>query len=137
MEENNAINTKKETPINKESSEVLPENKIEKDLKENISEFYSSALKAGQENKYNVAVTLFFKTLAVLADLYIFKKEGKIPSSYSERFRILELKYPDVYKLLDKNFPLYQDSYRIKLNKEICEVIKNDAKQLIKLLKIC
>jgi len=110
--------------------------KIEKELIENINEFYTSAVKAEQEDKYNVSVTLFFKALAVLADLYIFKKQGKIPSSHSERFRILEEKYSDIYKILDKNFPFYQDSYRIKLNKEICEVLKNDAEQLIKLLKI-
>lgn len=111
-------------------------NKISLELKENINEFYSSALKAEQEKKYNVAVTLFFKTLAVLADLYIFEKENKIPNSHSDRFRILESKYPEIYKLLDKNFSFYQNSYRIKLNKEICEVLKNDTKKLIKLLKI-
>jgi len=110
--------------------------KIERELIENINEFYSSAVQARQENKYNVAVTLFFKALAVLADLYIFKREGKVPSSHSERFRTLELKYPDIYRLLDKNFSFYQDSYRIKLNKEICEVLKNDTEQLIKILKI-
>lgn len=109
---------------------------IEREIIENINEFYNSAVKAEQENKYNVAVTLFFKALAVLADLYIFGKKGKVPSSHSERFRILEKEYPDIYKLLDKNFPFYQDSYRIKLNKEICEVLKNDAEQLIKILKI-
>ncbi len=112
------------------------DNKTSLELKENIGEFYSSALKAEQEKKYNVAVTLFFKVLAVLADLYIFEKEGKVPTSHSDRFRILELKYPRIYKLLDKNFSFYQDSYRIKLNKEICEVLRNDAEQLIKLLKI-
>ena len=112
------------------------DNKISLELKENIDEFYSSAINAEQEKKYNVAVTLFFKALAVLADLYIFEKEDKIPTSHSDRFRILELKYPEIYKLLDKNFQFYQDSYRIKLNKEICEVLRNDAEQLIKLLKI-
>jgi len=120
----------------KDITQNLVENKIEKELIDNINEFYNSAVKAEQENKYNVSVTLFFKALAVLADLYIFKKQGKIPSSHSERFRILEEKYPDIYRLLDKNFSFYQDSYGIKLNKEICEVLKNDAEQLIKLLKI-
>ena len=126
----------KDKPKDKDIIPSTIENKIEKEIIENINEFYNSALKAEQENKYNVAVTLFFKALAILADLYILKKEGKIPSSHSERFRILELKYPDIYKLLDKNFSFYQDSYRIKLNKEICEVLKNDTEQLIKLLKV-
>jgi len=108
----------------------------EKELKENIKEFYESALQSEKEKKFNVAVTLYFKTIAVLTDLYILQKEGKIPSNHSERFRILESKYPEIYKIIDKDFPFYQDSYRIKLNKEVCEVLKNDAKQLIKILKL-
>ena len=132
----NTDNAKIEKKQDKDITKNLVENKIEKELIENINEFYNSAAKAEQENKYNVSATLFFKALAVLSDLYIFKKQGKIPSSHSERFRILEEKYPDIYKLLDKNFSFYQDSYRTKLNKEICEVLKNDAEQLIKLLKI-
>lgn len=139
-EQKNTSNTKieKDKDISQDKTIIQSpiEDKIEKELIENINEFYTSAIKAEQENKYNVAVTLFFKALAVLADLNILKKEGKIPSSHSERFRILELKYPDIYNLLDKNFSFYQDSYRIKLNKEICEVLKNDTEQLIKLLKI-
>jgi hypothetical protein len=106
------------------------------ELKENIKEFYDSAVKSEKEKKYNVAVTLYFKALAVLADLYIFEKQGKVPSNHSDRFRILESNYPDIYRLLDKNFPFYQDSYRIKLNKEICGVLKNDAKKLMGILKI-
>jgi len=108
----------------------------EKELKENIREFFDSAVKEEREGKFNVAVTLYFKALAVLADLYILRKEGKTPSSHSERFRILETKYPEIYKLLDKNFSFYQDSYRIKINKEICEVLKKDGEELIRILKI-
>ncbi len=108
----------------------------EKELKENIREFFDSAVKEEREEKFNVAATLYFKALAVLADLYIFRKEGKTPSSHSERFRILETKYPEIYKLLDKNFSFYQDSYRTKINKEICEVLKKDAEELIRILKI-
>jgi hypothetical protein len=109
---------------------------IEKQLIENIKEFYDSALGEEKKSHYNVAVTLYFKTIAVLADLYIYKKEGKIPNSHSERFRILETNYHDIYELLDKSFPFYQDSYKIKLNKEVCVLLKNDAKKLIKILEI-
>ena len=108
----------------------------EKELKENIKEFFESAVKEEREGKFNVAVTLYFKALAVLADLYIFRKDGNTPSSHSERFRILEVKYPEIYKLLDKNFSFYQDSYRTKINKDVCEVLKKDAEELIRILKI-
>lgn len=108
----------------------------ESELKLNAKEFYDSAIQSENEKKFNVAATLFFKTIAVLTDLFILQKEGKIPSNHSERFRILESKYPEIYNILDKDFPFYQDSYRIRLNKEICGVLKNDAKQLIRILKI-
>jgi len=81
--------------------------KIKKQLIENIKEFYETAL-----------------------------KEEEIPTNHSERFRILETKYPEIYKMLDESFPFYQDSYKIKLNKEICQILKNDTKRLIKILKI-
>ena len=107
----------------------------EKELKENIEEFKSSAIIAKEKGNYNVSATLFFKALAVLSDLYIFKKQGKIPSSHSERFRILETEYPEIYLILDKDFPFYQQSYRMKLTKEISEVLKEDVNKLIELLK--
>ena len=107
----------------------------EKELKENIEEFKSSAIIAEEKGNYNVSATLFFKALAVLSDLYIFKKQGKIPSSHSERFRILETEYPEIYLILDKDFPFYQQSYRMKLTKEISEVLKEDVNKLIELLK--
>ena len=107
----------------------------EKELKENIEEFKSSAIIAKEKGDYNVSATLFFKALAVLSDLYIFKKQGKIPSSHSERFKILETEYPEIYLILDKDFPFYQQSYRMKLTKEISEVLKEDVNKLIELLK--
>lgn len=53
---------------------------------------------------------LYFKALVALADLYIFNETGKTPSSHTDRFRISEEKFPEVYDLLDKDFPFYQDS---------------------------
>ena len=47
---------------------------------------------------------LYFKAISALCDIYIFIKEGKTPSNHTERFRILELKYPEIYKIIDKGF---------------------------------
>ena len=108
----------------------------EKALIENIKEFYNNGLEAEKKFQYNTAITLFFKALAVLGDLYIFRKERRIPNSHAERFRILEEKYLDIYRLLDKDFLFYQNSYRIKLNKESCEVLRKDVEQLLRILKV-
>ena len=97
-------------------------------LEQNAKEYYKNALEAEGKKEYNSAVTLFFKAIASLADLFVLVKEGKIPSNHTERFRILESKYKEVYNILDKDFPFYQNSYFQKLSKELAEVIKNDAK---------
>jgi len=101
-------------------------------LEENIKEYLKEAKKAKKNLAYNSAVTLLFKALAVLVDLFILKKEGFIPSNHSERFRLLESKHQLLYKILDKDFPVYQRSYRLKLTKKHVEVFENDFKTVAK-----
>ena len=105
-------------------------------LLDNIREFYKNALKAEKKGDFNTAVTLYFKALAVLADLYILRKEGRIPNNHSERFRILEEKYYEIYRIIDKDFLDYQNSYRLKLNKENCQILREDVERLFILLGI-
>ena len=105
-------------------------------LKENAMEYFKNGVEAEKKKEYNSAVTLFFNTISSLADLFILIKEGKMPGNHTERFRIMQTKYPDIYKILDKNFPFYQDSYRLRLNKETNNLLKNDAEKLFKMLDI-
>ena len=109
---------------------------MEETLVENAKEYYRNALDAEKKGDYNTSVTLFFKTISGLADLYIYRKEKIIPSSHTDRFRILEAKYKEIYKIVDRNFPVYQESYRAKLNLQFCEVLKEDAEQLFRILEI-
>ena len=75
-------------------------NEIEKTLVENAREYYKNALDAEKKGDYNTSVTLFFKAISALADLYIYYKEKVIPSNHADRFRILETKYKEVYKIV-------------------------------------
>ncbi len=97
----------------------------------NAKEFLKEAELAKGRGSYNSSVTLYFKAIAVITDLFILKKEGFIPSNHNERFRLLEAKYPLLYRILDKNFPTYQQSYRIKLTKAYSDAIENDLKEAI------
>ena len=72
-------------------------NMKENDLRENVEEFLKEGKRALKDQSYNSAVTLFFKAIAVMADLHLLKKEGFIPSNHTHRFRILEEKYKDIY----------------------------------------
>lgn len=83
-------------------------------LLENIKEFVKEADKSKKDCSYNSAVTLLFKAIAVMTDLFILKKEGFIPKNHTERFRLLKTKYPEIYMILNKDFPVYHKA--IELN---------------------
>jgi len=111
-------------------------NEKEKILVENFNEYFNLGLEALNKNKFNSATTLFFKAIVTLCDLYILRKEGIITSSHSDRFRILEEKYPEIYSIADRDFPFYQDSYTQKMDKETADLLREDAKNLKKILGI-
>ena len=108
----------------------------ERILVDNFREYFNLGLEAFNKGKFNCATTLFFKAIAALCDLYILRKEGFIPSSHTNRFRILEEKHPEIYKIADRDFPFYQDSYTKKMDKESAELLKEDAEKLKEMLGI-
>ena len=105
-------------------------------LKENFNEYHSSALEAFNKKRYNTSTTLFFKALVALCDLFILIKEKKAPSSHAERFRILEDKYQKIYRIADRDFPFYQDSYTKKMDEETARLLKDDVEELRKIVGI-
>ena len=108
---------------------------IKKDLTSNAKEYFQNAMLSQKKKQYNSSVTLFFKTISTLIDLFLLKNEGKIPANHSERFRILQKKYPEIYGILDKNFPFYQDSYRLKLKLEVSKMFENDCRKMFKIVE--
>jgi len=110
-------------------------NDKEKILRDNFDEYYQLGLRAFSESKYNSTTTLFFKAIVALCDLIVLQKEGRIPSSHSDRFRIIEENYPELYAILDKDFPFYQDSYTKKMDKESAELLKDDIGKIKKMLE--
>jgi hypothetical protein len=97
-------------------------------LKKTAKEYFDSAEDESKKGRHNSAVVLFFKSLVALTDLYILQQTGATPSSHAARFSITRAKFPDVYDLLDKDFPFYQDSYTRIMGQELAEVIKDDTK---------
>ena len=74
-------------------------------------EYFNAAEDEFNKSRYNSSVVLYFKSLVALVDLFILQKTGDTPSSHHDRFRTTERDFPEVYDLLDKDFPFYQDSY--------------------------
>jgi len=99
-------------------------------LLENYQEYFESAERALQMKKYNAAATLFFKAICGAADLFVLQREGIVPSSHTHRFRIVQEKYPEVYEILNRDFPFYQDSYSKRLDRERVEMLKEDAQTI-------
>lgn len=97
-------------------------------LEKTAREYFFSAEDELAKERYNSAVVLFFKALVALADLYILQETGSTPSSHTDRFRIAQKDFPEIYNFLDKDFPFYQNSYVQLMSKELAEVIKDDAK---------
>ena len=116
----NWINKQSETP---EGSKEKREAILEKTGREYISAG-EDELKKG---RYNSAVVLFFKALTSFSDLYLLKNIGKSPSSHVDRFRLTKERFPEIYEILDKDFPFYQESYNAILSKELAEKMKHDA----------
>ena len=71
-----------------------------------------------------------------MVDIYILKQTGETPSSHANRFRTIQKNFPEIYDLVDKDFPFYQNSYSQSMNKEIAEAIKDDAKIMAKKAEI-
>lgn len=114
---------------------MIEEKTKEKILERTAKEYFDAGEDEFKKERYNSAVVLFFKSLVALTDLHIMQKTGNTPSSHIERFRICQDSFPDVYNLLDKDFPFYQDSYVHLMTKELSEVIKNDAKVMARKTK--
>ena len=101
-------------------------------LKENILRFFKSANLVYKDKDFTSAAILYFKTLFAVLDLIIINDIGKSPKDHTERFRILESKYSELYAVLDKIFPVYRDTYTATISKDICDKVRSDVEQIIK-----
>lgn len=105
---------------------------LENTLKENARTFLASALKVYESGDITSATILYFKALFAILDFVILKKKGIVPKDHSERFRILEKEFPELYTFVDAHFDVYQDTYRTKIRKEECDIIKEYVERVIK-----
>ena len=105
-------------------------------LEKTAKEYYQSGAEELLKNRNNSAVILFFKCIISLTDLFILKNKKITPSSHTERFRISQQNFPELYEILDKDFPFYQDSYNIIMSKELAKIMKNDAEKIAKKVEI-
>jgi HEPN domain-containing protein len=100
------------------------------ELKANAQEYLEDADYLYNKGHYNSALNLYFKALVAICDYIILRDTGKLPRNHSERFRILEERYPNIYDIVDFHFNNYRKTYLMRATKEWVEVLKNDVHNL-------
>ena len=106
------------------------------DLLENIKTILNSADLVYDKKDFTSATILYFKAIFTALDYLILKSEGKTPKDHSERFSILKESFPDLYEFLDKYFDTYRNTYSTKIDKETCDEVRKNVKDIIKKYKI-
>lgn len=100
------------------------------ELIDNAKEFIDS----GEENiikeRFNVAVSDFFKAIVILCDYLIYREIKIIPKNHSERFSTLQKYFKDIYEKVSSFFKTYTKSYNLRLGKKEAEELKNYAHEL-------
>ena len=100
------------------------------DLIQTFLEEYQGALDELNKTRYKNSTILFSKALFAICDILIQNKINKLPKNHSERFRILELYFKEIYRIVDEIFDKYTDSYSKPVLKETCYAIKNGIKKI-------
>ena len=101
------------------------------ELEETFLELYSSACALLAEEKYKSATILLSKALFSLVDYLIYIEFEKLPKNHSERFRILEKKFPKIYVIVDVIWDKYTDTYTKPSSKESANLLIGSIKEVI------
>lgn len=84
---------------------------MQEELKRTFIEEYTSARMLKDMDRMKSSVVLLSKSLFAICDLLIVSKYGRLPKNHSERFRILQLKEPEIYAQVDLVWSRYTDTY--------------------------
>ena len=106
------------------------------ELLKNIKTILGSAELVYVNKDYTSATILYFKAVFSILDYILLKFEGKTPKDHTERFRMLQDKYPELYGFLDKYFSIYRSTYSISIDKDICDKLRENVKKIIEEYKI-
>ena len=105
---------------------------MKEELESNLKVILRSADLVYDSKDYTSATILYFKALFCILDIALLKKTGQAPTSHKERFRSLEKEMPAEYTLIDKYFPIYQQTYTSQTSREDCNEIRKLVKDLEK-----
>ena len=100
------------------------------ELIQTFLEEYKGAKDELNKGRCKNSAILFSKALFAACDIIIQNKLNKLPKNHTERFRILEQYFKEIYVIVDEIFDKYTDSYSKPILKETCEAIKHGIKKI-------
>jgi len=98
-----------------------------KELLENIKEFLESGEDNLKKERFNAAISDFFKAIVVECDYLLYQKMKILPKNHSDRFSLLSKYFPEIYKKVSALFNVYTKSYNLKITKEETLKVKEYA----------
>lgn len=105
-------------------------------IKKNFKEFFDLAEYAFNTKKFNGAAALYYKALVEICDLELLRRANKIGSNHNERFLLLKMYNPELYKIADLLFNYYRDSYSKSISEIVAKQIREGVMHAKELAKI-
>lgn len=105
------------------------------ELLENAEEFFESGEDNIKKERWNAAVSDFFKSISNFCDYLIYKEMKLFPKNHNERFEFLKKYFSDIYDEAILLFKTYRNSYNLRLKKEDAEAVRRYAHKLKKSIK--
>ena len=103
------------------------------ELLENAEEFLDSGEDNFKKQRWNAAVSDFFKSISNFCDYIIYKEIKIFPKNHNERFEFLKKYFTSIHNEVVKLFRVYRDSYNLRLKREDAEAVKEYAYEIKKI----
>lgn len=100
------------------------------ELLKNVKEFLESGDENTKKERFNAAVSDYFKAIVILCDYLIYKEIRVMPKNHNDRFLLLNKHFQNIYHDVSKLFVTYTKSYNLRLNKNDAEALKKYAYEL-------
>lgn len=105
-------------------------------LLSNFKEYYQTGLDSVSKKKYNSAANEFFKAFITLCDIAIYRKLKLLPDNHDDRFIMLKINFPEIFKADVSLFDVYRKTYKLRLSLEEVKRIQEGVITLAKLLNV-
>ncbi len=106
-----------------------------KEILENAKEFMDSGADNLKKERWNSAVSDFFKAIVTFCDYLLYKEIKITPKNHNERFDLIKTHYPEIHKRVLELFKKYRESYNLRLKKEDANSLEAYANEIRKFVE--